>query len=174
MQAVLNLVWDKLLPAMEASTLAPDDEAGGKLRRALKGLSLPPAEGAGKPASGLGKRYVFPANKHELEAITLESDGKDGPVTLVARIAGSDERIVCGRGAWHKGRFAWGKLPEQPVAASGAWTGDDTFTAKLCFYETPFTITVKLQATGDELSCRAESNVGFGSTKESPLTGKAD
>ena len=80
-------------------------------------------------------------------------------MTLVARIAGSDERIVCGRGAWQKGRFAWAKLSEQPVAASGAWTGDDTFMAKLCFYETPFTVTITLKPSGNELSCRVESNV---------------
>jgi len=174
MQAVLDLVWDKLLPTMKSSSLAPDDEAAGKLRLVLKGLILPPAAGTGTPASGLGKRYVFPANEQNLEAITLESDGKGGPATLVARIAGADERIVCGRGAWQKGRFAWAKLSEQPVAASGAWTGDNTFTAKLCFYETPFTVTLKLQASGDELSCSAASNVGFGSAKGSQLTGKAE
>ena len=174
MQAVLNLVWDKLLPGMKSSALAPDDAAAGKLRLALRGLSLRPAEGAGTPARGLGKRYVFPANEQKLEAITLESDGKKGLVTLVARIAGSEKRIVCGRGAWQKGRFAWAKLSEQPVAASGAWTGDDTFTAKLCFYETPYTVTVTLKVSGDELNCSAESNVGFGSTKESQLTGKAE
>jgi CubicO group peptidase (beta-lactamase class C family) len=174
MQAVLNLVWDKLLPGMESSSLAPDDEAAGKLRLALKGLSLRPVEGAGSPAGGLGKRYVFPANEHKLEAITLKNDGKNGPVTVVARIDGAEQRIVCGRGAWQKGRFAWTGLSEQPVAASGAWTGDDTFTAKLCFYETPFTTTVTLKLSGDALSCSAESNVGFGSTKLSQLTGKAE
>jgi CubicO group peptidase (beta-lactamase class C family) len=174
MQAVLDLVWDKLLPAMESSSLAPDDEAAGNLRLALKGLCLRPAEGSGTPAGGLGKRYLFPANERQLEAVTLENDGKDGPVTLVARIAGSEQRIVCGHGAWQKGRFAWTKLSEQPVAASGAWTGDDTFTAKLCFNETPFIVTVKLKAAGDELSCSTESNVGFGSTKESQLTAKAE
>jgi hypothetical protein len=59
------------------------------------------------------------------------------------------------------------------VAASGAWTGDGTFTAKLCFYETPFTFTLKLKPSADELSCQAESNVGFGSNKPVQLTGKA-
>ncbi len=95
-------------------------------------------------------------------------------MTLVARIAGVEQRIACGRGTWQKGRLAWGKLPEQPVAASGAWTGDDTFTAKLCFYETPFIVTVKLKFSGDELSCTSESNVGFGSTKGSELVGKEE
>jgi CubicO group peptidase (beta-lactamase class C family) len=174
MQGVLNVVWDKLLPAMKSSPLGADEQVAGKLRVALNGLSLRPASGVGSPASGVGKRYAFSANEQKLDSIALESGGQDGPVTLVARIAGTEQRIVCGRGAWQKGRFAWNRWSEQPVAASGAWTGDDTFTAKLCFYETPFTVTVKLKTSGDELTCSAESNVGFGSTKESQLTGKAE
>ena len=69
--------------------------------------------------------------------------------------------------------MAWGRLPEQPAAASGAWTGDDTFTAKLCFYETPFVTTLKLKFAGDEVRCSSETNVGFGSTRETELVGQA-
>ena len=65
-------------------------------------------------------------------------------------------------------------FPQQPAAASGAWTADDTFTAKFCFFETPFIVTVRLKFTGDELRCNSESNVGFGSTRESELVGKAE
>jgi len=114
-----------------------------------------------------------PANARKLEAITLESDGKDGAVTLVARFDGVERRIACGRGKWQKGRAAWGPLAEQPAAASGAWAEDDTFTAKLCFYETPFIVTIQLRFSGEELRYSAEANVGFGPTKESPLVGKA-
>jgi CubicO group peptidase (beta-lactamase class C family) len=174
MQAVLNLVWDKLLPAMQsASPLAADEEAGKKLEHALKGLSLHPADGAGAPAKASDKTFVFPDNERKLEAITLESDAKDGAVTLVARFDGVERRIACGRGKWQKGRAAWGRLAEQPAAASGAWTEDDTFTTKLCFYETPFIVTVQLKYAGDELRYSAEANVGFGQTKEPSLVGKA-
>jgi CubicO group peptidase (beta-lactamase class C family) len=173
MQAVLNLVWDKLLPAMQSATpLTADDEARKKLEHTLKGLSLHPAEGAGAPAKASGKTFVFPANERKLEAIALESDGKDGALTLVTRIDGVEQRIACGRGKWQKGRAAWGSLTEQPAAASGAWTEDDTFTAKLCFYETPFIVTIHLKFSGEELRYTAETNVGFGPTKESPLVGK--
>jgi hypothetical protein len=174
MQAVLNLVWDKLLPAMKSSSLAPDDEARKQLEHTLKGLSLRPQEGSGSPAKVSGKKYVFPANERKLEAITLESDGKDSAVTVVTRFNGVEQRIVCGRGAWPKGRAAWGPLPERPAAASGAWTEDDTFTAKLCFYETPFTITVSLKFSGEELRFDSQSNVGFGPTKQPQLVGKAE
>src|SRR5262249_19135120 len=126
------------------------------------------------PAKVAGKKYVFPANDRKLEAITLEGDGQEGPVTLVARQDGKEQRIACGRGAWQKGRLAWGTLAEQPAAASGAWTADDTYTAKLCFYETPFTVTVKLTFSGQEVRCTSEANVGFGQTKDTPLVGKAD
>jgi CubicO group peptidase (beta-lactamase class C family) len=174
MQAVLNLVWDKLLPALKAAPLEADPTAAKKLAAALKGLSLRPPEGSGTPGAVWGKKYAFPANDRKLESITLEGDGKDGAVTLVTRQDGKEQRIVCGRGAWQKGRIAWGAFPEQLAAASGAWTGDDTFTAKLSFTETPFTVTVVLTFSGKEVRCTSEANVGFGSTKDGPLVGKAD
>ena len=95
-------------------------------------------------------------------------------MTLVARVNGVERRIACGRGAWQKGRAAWGRLLRQPAAASGAWTADDTFTAKLCFTETPFVVTVRLTFAGSDLRCESEANVGFGATKEPPLVGKAE
>jgi hypothetical protein len=176
MQAVLNLVWDKLLPALKPAPLAADEGALEKLRQRLKGLSLPPQKGAAPAPSAakvMGKKYELPANRQKLESIALEDGGTDGAVTLVARINGAEQRIVCGRGEWRKGRGAWGQLATQPVAASGAWTADDTFTAKLCFYETPFIFTARLKFTGDEVRCAAESNVGFGPLKQAPLVGKA-
>ena len=65
-------------------------------------------------------------------------------------------------------------LPEQPAAASGAWTADDTFTAKICFYETPFIIKVNLKFSGDQLLFNSESNVGFGRVQTTTTGGKAD
>jgi CubicO group peptidase (beta-lactamase class C family) len=174
MQAILDLVWDELLPAMQPSPLPPDEDAAKKLEHALKNLSLRPPEGSGSPAKVSGKKYLFPANPRKLEAITLVSDGDDGGVTLVTRFDGVEQRIACGRGTWRTGQAAWGLLPQQPVAASGAWTADDTFTAKLCFYETPFIVTVRLRFSGKEVQCSTEANVGFGRTRESPLAGKTE
>ncbi len=182
MQAVLNLVWDELLPAIKASPLPPDDAARQRLEHTLKYLSLPTPEGATSPVKVSGKKYVFSANDRKLEAITLESGGKGDAVTLVARFNGAERRIVCGCGTWQKERIAWSLdtvlsgdiITEQPVAASGAWTANDTFTAKLCFYETPYITTIRLGFSDQELQCNVETNVGFGPTKEPQLTGRAD
>jgi cyanophycinase len=175
MQGVVNLVWDKLLPALKPGPLPANDEARAKLEARLASLSLPPLNGsvAGSASAGvLGKKYRFPANERKLESIVLEGEGD--VVTLVTRIDGTQHRLPCRPGAWQKGRLAYGRLPEQPVAASGAWTRDDTFTAKICFYETPFIFTLSLKFSGDELHLDSQSNVGFGPAVQPPLVGKAD
>ena len=174
MQAVLNLVWDKLLPALKQGALASDGDAQKQLEAKLKSLSLQPQQGSATHDKTTNKTYRFPVNDRKLETISLESDAKDGAVTIVARFKGLDRRIVCGQGSWKKGQLALGELPEQPAAVSGAWTADDTFTAKACFYETPFIHTLVLKFVGDELHFEPSSNVGFGSTKPPKLIGKAE
>jgi CubicO group peptidase (beta-lactamase class C family) len=172
MQAVLNLVWDKLLPALQPAALPANPQAREKLEQKLKGLALRLPAGSAPAAKVSGKKYAFPVNEQKLEELTLEADGADGSVTLVVRFDDATHRIVCGRGAWHKGRGLWGALPVQPVAAAGAWTAADTFTAKVCLYETPFIFTVRLQFAGDEVRCDVESNVGFWKTKQAQLVGR--
>jgi CubicO group peptidase (beta-lactamase class C family) len=173
MQGVLNVVWDKLLPALKAAPLAADEGACEKLQHRLKALSLRLPEGMASAAKVSGKKYAFPANDWKLEALSLEDGGSDGDVTLVTRVAGVEQRIVCGRGTWRKGRGALGLLPTQPVAASGAWSEAGTFTAKLCFFETPFVITAHLRFSADEVRCDLQSNVSLGSAKRAQLVGTA-
>jgi CubicO group peptidase (beta-lactamase class C family) len=177
MQSVLNVVWDKLLPAFRPVSLPADDEAHEKLRRRLAGLTIRPQEGASPSETAArvsGKTYNFPENDRKLESLTLKSEGDSGEVTLVARFKGTDCRIPCGRGAWRKGRSAFGTLSEQPVAASGGWTGDDTYIAKVCFYETPFTQKLTLKFEGEQVTVSSEANVGFGPTKPPALVGRAE
>lgn len=182
MQAVLNLVWGKLLPGIKPSALPPDDAARMKLEQTLKNRSLPTPQGAASPVSVSGKEYVFPANDRKLEAITLESSGSSAPATIIARFNGVDRRITCGCNAWQKGRVPWvldralsgNVIAERPMAASGAWTANDTFTARLCFYETPFIMTIRLKFSGRELQYNCEWNVAFGPTRERQLTGNLE
>jgi CubicO group peptidase (beta-lactamase class C family) len=176
MQAVLNVVWDKLLPALEKEPLAADEGAQERLRARLKGLELHPQDGKAT-APGVekvtGRKYDFPANPRKLESMALEDGGEGGATTLVARFNGTEQRIVCGRGSWRKDQAGWGMLPAQPMAASGGWTADDTYTARLCFYETPFLFTVRLKFAGEEVRCDIEPNVSFGPVKQPEHVGKA-
>ncbi|MGO9913746.1 MAG: family 16 glycoside hydrolase [Isosphaeraceae bacterium] len=174
MQAVLDLVWDKLLPAMRTGALGADDESRQKLDLTLARLTLRPQEGSSSPTDFPNKKYVFPANEPKLEGMSLARDDQNGATVLVARVDGVERRIACAPGTWKKGRMAFGAMfPEQPVAASGGWTGDDTFKAKLCFYETPFIMTLTLKFEGDRLRFDGQLNVGFGPTRQLRLVGTA-
>lgn len=173
MQAVLNLVWDKLLPAFQPAPLASDAAGQKKLQERLKGLSLRKPVARGTPPVVAGKKFAFPANAGKVESVEFK-EGKNGEVVLAIGTNGKVQEIACGQGTWVKGTAAWGLLAPQPAAACGAWTSGDEFTAKLCFRETPFVVTIRLKLSGNEVQCRYESNVGFGSNKEVVLNGKAE
>ena len=173
MQSVLNVIWDKLLPAFNPSPMPSDDANAQKLAETLKHLTLRVPQDGGKVAQVIGQKFVFPANDRKLESVTVENGAGD-TTAIIARIAGEERRINCGRGMWTKGRLAWASFPERPAAATGAWTEDNTFTAKVCFYETPFVISLRMKFSGNELRLQSEPNVGFGRPKEEELIGKAE
>jgi CubicO group peptidase (beta-lactamase class C family) len=174
MQSVMNLVWDKILPALQAKSLDPDAAAQNKLAKTLAGLSLHPQLGAAAPGAAAkwsGKTFRFSTNDQKLETVALEFGSANNPVTLILRDNGVDQRIACGNGSWIKGRMTCANFEEQPVAASGAWTADGTYTVKLSFYETPFRLTLDLKFDDEKLFYDCEYNVNFGPTKQPQLVG---
>jgi CubicO group peptidase (beta-lactamase class C family) len=175
MPGVLQTVWDKLLPALKSSALPSAEAACEKLAGKLKALQVRLPERSGDGVDIVGKRYVFPAtdSDQKLESLAFERDGLAGPVTLVMRIAGDEQRIACGDGQWQEGEAAWGLMAKQPIAAAGAWAGD-VFTAKLCFYQTPFIVTLRLRPEEKKLAFNSETNVGFTQTKQREVVGVAE
>ena len=97
----------------------------------------------------------------------------DGGVSLVAKMRGAEQRVAIGQGKWIKGSFAFAAEKPVPVAVSGAWTADDTYTVQLCQYRAPFITTLRLRFAGDEVTLEHEQNLGFGPNKPVALTGKA-
>ena len=174
MQAVLDLVWDKLLPAMQPASLADAPAAHEKLQAKLATLELAYPEGAAtsplaKTVSGI--KYVFPANDRKIETMALECGNDGSDTTLMVRTDAGEQRAVCGSKRWVKGRLTLAPAPEREVAVCGAWTAEDTFTAKVCFYETPHCLTLRLKFTDTKLIVDSEMNVAFGPTKQPQLTG---
>ncbi len=178
MQGVLNLVWQKLLPAMQAESLPADDASDQKLAQTLTGLTMHPQAGAATPNAAVaalaGKKFTMPENGQKIESVGLEFDKSGKSATLVTRCNGVDQRTACGNGAWIMGRMAYADFAEEPIAASGAWTAGDTYTVKLCFYETPFYLTVNLKYSDGQLLYDCEYNVNFGPTKQPQLIGKTE
>lgn len=183
MQAVLNLIWDKLLPGMHPRRLPRDKDAQAQLASRLEDLTLRPQTGSTAPShvgNWAGQRYVFEPNDLNLEALTLTQYPTPSEVALTFRAGGLDQVVPCGKDTWKRSRLSLGKGsgiasgmgPDRPVAASGAWTKDDTFTAQLCFYETPFVATVTLRFEGQQVFVDTEYNVRFGASKLGTLVGR--
>ncbi len=182
MGSVMNLVWDKLLPALQSSALPADDACDARLKMALAGLTAPLPQGrATSPLAGKlsGRTFTIAANDQRIDAVALEvGEAKD---TLSLRIGRTTHRITVGHNAWEKGRtFLATDLGnrqvaagEQPVAASGAWTSDTAYTAHICFYESPITLAADLHFDGNRVTINIEPQVAFGPTTNPTLTGEA-
>jgi CubicO group peptidase (beta-lactamase class C family) len=186
MQAVMNVAWEHLLPAMEHDVIsesgAPvaswrgsdsDGVAGRDLKRKLDVLSVRPPEGLSASATARrisGRTCRFEANEEKIESGTLTFKGNRCAMTL--RDERGERRVECGNGAWVKGTAALGDRSEGKVAARGAWTDEETYTMKLCFYETPFVQTVTWKFVGDEATVSRKMNVGFGPTDRPTLVGR--
>jgi len=176
MQAVLNLVWDKLLPAMKRDALPSDDVGDQKLQAKLASLIMPALRTSGLhhvPSEVSGKVFSFPSNTQKVETLGLEFGKAGDSVTLILKCNESKElRIPCGNGEWNKGRVAFGALQEQPAAVSGGWTAGDKYAALICFYETPYLLTLNLDFSNDKLRVDPTWNVSFGPTKPGQLVGE--
>ncbi|MFT4547953.1 MAG: hypothetical protein ACI9MB_001902, partial [Verrucomicrobiales bacterium] len=179
MGAILDVIWDKLLPAAGKEELATDADGLAVLRKRLAGLALPYASGipASKSAGNFIKQsFQFPANKQGLESLQLvpADDGKS--LRLVTKIGGVESSLLCGYGKWSTGRveFTAGHLanfPNEPIASSFAWEHDNTCVIKQFAFETPFSATLKLTFSNDQVTLERTSNVAFGSTKWTTLVG---
>ncbi len=164
LQGVLNVVWEKLLPALQAkSTPLVDAAEQDKLRRKLASLVLRTPVAVVSPPiahSVAGKRYVFPKNAQGIESITLSTSGSDAKATEVAvKIGGLDQRFAALAGGWRSGTFG-GVADAVPMAASGAWTSGDTFTLDVVRTHTPFATRYTLKFADDQVTLAAEPNVG--------------
>ena len=175
MQGVMNVVWEKLLPALGAAKLPENLAAKQALTDRLARLMVKPISGTLRPASGaviFDKPYKVAANDQGVEAITIVR-GDGGDSTLKLKVKGAERAIGLKQGEWQLGRLAWGNLEEQPAAASGAWTTVDTYVTKIVFYETPFILNLTLKFSGDTVQIDREMNVG-GGPKPAAVTGKIE
>jgi CubicO group peptidase (beta-lactamase class C family) len=182
MQAVLNVIWDKLLPAMGTHDLPANTAAAHQLQDKLAHLELRAAEGgATSPLTSktINRKFVFSTNELKMESLTLAISDSGKTLAFRARMDGKDLTIPCGYQEWKKGRapLFGGRLaqfPDEPMAGSFAWSNNDTCVIKLCAYETPYLTTLKLKFEGDQVTVNSEANVSFGPTKRPELIGHTE
>ena len=169
MQAVLDRVWENVLPAVGRQAA----RARNALRERLGGLSIKPVQGARtspRAMAVLGRTFELEPNDAGWQSVRLEERASGGwDLSWVVR--GKETRVPCGHGVWAKGdgvlglspRGGLGPLGKEPLATSGGWTSDDTFSATVHVCSTPFRALITVRAEGDGVRLEARTPLAFGS-----------
>lgn len=181
MGLVMNLVWDKLLPAMKEGAISGDAAAQSALSTKLKSLMIPVQKGnANSPlaTSVSEKTFKLAENFRGIDGVRFTAGAHGDAITLTIR--GRDYELPLGRGEWKQSKSELGGAldqgvviaGEQLIAGSGAWTAPDCFAAKICFAETPMILSLQLRFDGDAITVDTEYNVDFGPTTRPAMHGK--
>jgi len=172
MQVVLDKVWDHLLPAMQLEALPADPRAYGELCERLATLKLPLPEGeATSPGvvNWWGKTYQLEQSDLQLTRVAFEFNSEYSTLTL----GDNDglQSIQVGHGMWLKGTTNVRGQVGEPIAACGAWTNEDTYEVRICFYESEFCPVLRFHFTNGELQLEGTPNVSWGSVTPKKITG---
>lgn len=165
MQAVLDLVWTHLQPAMAdpGSTEASPAAASHRLQDRLNNLTLPvPKAGAIHPASSLsGRWYDFEDNTLALQALKIEFHEKRFEVTFA--VSGGHTTLSGGYGQWLEGdtTFFAPQNRSTPVAVQGVWQDASTFVMTICYTKTPFVSTLSMAIGDTSLELHTSYNASF-------------
>ena len=140
MQQTLNLLWQHLLPAIDAEV---DHDADERLGHRLAELAHPTlSRGAPNGESVEAVRNPGSELPEAFESVRLDTTD-EGHHVLELRHPEGDLVTVVGDGEWLESCWPtrWG--PQLTIAASGGWA-DGVFRAELRVVETPHTIIVAL------------------------------
>ncbi|MFN8484887.1 MAG: serine hydrolase [Anaerolineae bacterium] len=175
MQAVLNKVWEHLLPAMQPSALPDDAQAYGALRDKLAALALPLP--LGQPTSAdmaqwSGTTYHLEPNDLKIANVTMEFND-DGSAALVLLDERGGHAAPVGYGEWARGTGNLRGRGDEPVAACGAWTTEDTYEVRMAYYESEVCPVLRFRYAGDELELEVAPNVSWGPIDPVVIVGRA-
>jgi CubicO group peptidase (beta-lactamase class C family) len=188
-QSLLNLVWNRLLPAFKQRALPSNPEANRALTATLARLTLPTHSGEAASLalpSIAGRSYKFLENAQRIEAVALHPGPQGAGLAIEVAIAGTVQRIACRQGQWASAtlsRQARGLVPMTgylggedegpiPIAVNGAWGSADSYSFTLCRYRTAFASTYEMRFSGDELSLKS-SSIGARDSDRARLVGRA-
>jgi CubicO group peptidase (beta-lactamase class C family) len=171
---LMTTVWSNLVPALQDGPLPDDPGAQQALGAKLASLSLPLPSGQASStmaANVSGIRFTAQSNSQGITALQVDFDGEN-PVLHISDADG-EHVIPVGIGQWVRGRTDYEKhindlfdTTDEGIAAMGAWSANDTFTARLVFTETPYTVITSFKFGSDRVALDVSYNVRWESTTE--------
>ena len=157
------------VPPVQGAALPEDASSLQTLKDKLASLSLALPTGADSSAMAAqvsGARYTVASNAQGITALSFDFASATPTVTI--EDGDGPHAISVGIGSWARGRTGFRKhinelydTPDQGVAARGAWSADDTFSARLVLTETPYTVITNFKFAGNQVSLDVAYNVRF-------------
>jgi CubicO group peptidase (beta-lactamase class C family) len=166
MQAVLDHVWDRLLPGLGASEVV--EGAQEDLEQRLRNLSLAPAGGLQAPASWedwASARFVVGSGSDDDSASGLTSVAvarTDRGLQVTIEEPDDTLTFEAGVGDWAVSEPADAHADVVPVAASAGWLSDGTLEIQTVFLETPHRM---------DIACSVPTMTAHASWRARPLDG---
>ncbi|RDC65014.1 serine hydrolase domain-containing protein [Adhaeribacter pallidiroseus] len=156
MQAILNQVWEHILPAMKPAALSANAASQKALKQKLASLTLLPAQvNSTSPVAKSISGKTFKLADNDLKAQSVSFSFTNNACTFKLQDAQETHQITCGLNTWVFGesrmpgeppRFvrmeAKEPKPKEKIAAFGTWKNPDTFEMTWVFNETPHSETV--------------------------------
>jgi CubicO group peptidase (beta-lactamase class C family) len=186
MQAEINLVWEYLLPAMQAQSLPENKEKADELAQKLTALALPLPAPVPEPVLATavsGKNFTLTSNPLGWEGISFSF--KNGQCQTEIKAEGVQYPLLFGNGTWIQGAtplpgpnllsgaIAHGVgLPAEKTAGCYTWTGADILELTHRYIESPHTRLITCRFKGDDVVVEVKNSQDFG-TRTTTITGKA-
>ncbi len=174
MPAVLNAVWDHILPALQPTNASVAGSSPALLTRTLKSLALPlPVTNTATPMMPKisGKPFTIEPNPLTSTPQSL-TFGKDGCLFNFHDDRGNHQ-VLCGLNRWREGKTTVSTLPLKlvntpvpgeatvRVAGTGTWSDANTFLMTWRFIETAHYETVTCRFDDGGLNIRFENSLSI-------------
>jgi CubicO group peptidase (beta-lactamase class C family) len=180
MQAVLNLIWDLVLPAMSAKAL-PESDASIQLNARLAGLSIAMPEGQLSSPNWAkidGTEFAFDANEFGWTSLIVESTPQG--LVFTHRTTEGERQISAGLGRWidtpgtiaDRGNVAALRPSGGPVSAQATYTDEATVVVRAAEIETPFIETFRLKIEDNSIQLESDLSAHFWQTHSGPVAAR--
>ncbi|GAB3896358.1 hypothetical protein GCM10028803_13860 [Larkinella knui] len=179
MQGILDQVWKHILPGIQPTAITAKSTVPLKQKLASLALPLPTGQAASPTVARVsGKSYQIADNALNIKRVSLAFQNGSGVCTL--HDDQGEHRVVCGLGSWKEGESDLSTVPlklvptsvpketKTKVAASGAWSDENTFTMTWRFIETAHYENVTCRFDGDNLRLEFQKSLAVLSNSKDP------
>ena len=177
MQKSLNIIWEHLLPGMQAGPLPEDATGQVELKKDLAALELPVVKGSvTSPVSSRynKKKWVLTDNDFGVGAVSFSFSGKG---CVLSAVTGDKERkLEFGWEKWVLNQqregyvFTAGEMVPMPsrIAGTATWINDHTLQLNVRFVEAIFGDAITCVFDDDRLSVSFLNSVSETALKKTP------